>query len=181
MGPPASRRVDDSRLISAVLAGDEMAARALFERHVAGVHRVVWQITRDCDLTDDLVQDTFVRAFSRLGEVRKKESIAAWLRRIAVNLTLNAMQPSGTRGREVELIPEVHPVETEGDLMLRELIVEAIRRLTPRNRAVVFMTLDGYSHEEIATAIGITVAASKTRLSRAREQLREMLSPVLER
>lgn len=182
--------MEDRATIQRAIAGDPAAERALFDGHLARVHRLIFRMTGDPDLTDELVQETFVRAFDRLATFRFEARLSTWLSRIAVSVTLNALAAAkrrerGRRELQMELRME-RQIERQAvaaaadDPLVLARIERALRTLPDASRAVVAMCMEGYSHEEIARATGTSIAASKTRLSRARERLREMLPDVLE-
>lgn len=83
---------DEQSLITRVLDGDREAARALYEAHVHRVHRLVFRLCGDEELTHDLTQDVFIRAFDQLPRFRGEAALSTWLHRIAVSVTLNAMR-----------------------------------------------------------------------------------------
>lgn len=171
----------DSELIQRVLAGDELAERALYEAHVDRVYRLAYRLAgNDADLAQDFTQETFVRAFSRLREFQGRAAFSTWLHSIAVSVSLNGLRKvKRNREREVEL-DDVKPVafaarEAEPDLKQR--LSTAIAGLPEHYRAVFVMyDMEGYSHEEIGNTLNVPVGTSKARLSRAREKLREQLA-----
>lgn len=171
----------DSELIQRVLAGDEVAERALYEAHVDRVYRLAYRLAgNDTDMAQDFTQETFVRAFSRLKEFQGRSAFSTWLHSITVSVSLNGLRKvKRNRDREVEL-DEVAPVgftvrEAEPDLKQR--LSTAIAALPEHYRAVFVMyDMEGYSHEEIGSALNVPVGTSKARLSRAREKLREQLA-----
>jgi RNA polymerase sigma-70 factor (ECF subfamily) len=164
-----------------VLAGDEIAERALYEAHVDRVYRLAYRLAgNDLDLAQDFTQETFVRAFSRLKEFQGRSAFSTWLHSITVSVSLNGLRKvKRTREREVEL-DDVVPApfaarEAEPDLKKR--LHSAIAGLPEHYRAVFVMyDMEGYSHEEIGSALNVPVGTSKARLSRAREKLREQLA-----
>jgi RNA polymerase sigma-70 factor (ECF subfamily) len=173
--------LSDSELIQRVLAGDEVAERALYDAHVDRVYRLAYRLAgNDADLAQDFTQETFVRAFSRLKEFEGRAAFSTWLHSITVSVSLNGLRKvKRTRDREVEL-DDVTPApfaarEAEPDLKKR--LNSAIAALPEHYRAVFVMyDMEGYSHEEIGTALNVPVGTSKARLSRAREKLREQLA-----
>jgi RNA polymerase sigma-70 factor, ECF subfamily len=171
----------DSELIQRVLAGDEVAERALYDAHVDRVYRLAYRLAgNDADLAQDFAQETFVRAFSRLKEFQGRSAFSTWLHSITVSVSLNGLRKvKRTRDREVEL-NDVTPTgftvrQAEPDLKQR--LKTAIAALPDHYRAVFVMyDMEGYSHEEIGSALNVPVGTSKARLSRAREKLREQLA-----
>ena len=174
--------MSDSELIRRVLAGDAVAERALYDAHVDRVFRLAYRLANnDADLAQDFTQETFVRAFSKLHEFQGRSALSTWLHSITVSVSLNALRKvKRIRQREVEL-DDVTPVgfttarQAEPDL--KERLKHAIAALPEHYRAVFVMyDMEGYSHEEIGTALNVPVGTSKARLSRAREKLREQLA-----
>jgi RNA polymerase sigma-70 factor (ECF subfamily) len=179
--PGGGDRVEERQLIERVLAGDSTAERALYDRHVDRVHRLCWRLAGgDGDLAQDFVQETFLRAFDRLGEFRGQAALSTWVHAIAVSVSLNGMRKrKRLRDRETDLDgvePAATPVrEAEPDL--KERLRTAISGL-PEIYRVVFVMYDveGYTHEEIGAVLEMPAGTSKARLSRARAKLREELA-----
>jgi RNA polymerase sigma-70 factor (ECF subfamily) len=170
----------DNELITRVLAGDPVAERALYDAHVDRVYRLAYRLAGDADLAQDFTQETFVRAFNKLREFQGRSALATWLHSITVSVSLNALRKvKKIRQTEVD-IDEVAPVfstarEAEPDLKQR--LRNAIAALPEHYRSVFVMyDMEGYTHEEIGTVLGVPVGTSKARLSRAREKLREKLA-----
>jgi RNA polymerase sigma-70 factor (ECF subfamily) len=173
-------RVDERTLIARVLSGDPGAERALYDAHVDRVFRLACRLAGDEELARDCTQDTFIRAFERLGEFRGDASLATWLHTITVSVTLNGLRKTRRlRQRETEL-DETAPVgfaprEAEPDLKLR--LARAVDGLPEIYRVVFVMyDIEGFSHDEIGKALGVPTGTSKARLSTARAKLREALA-----
>jgi RNA polymerase sigma-70 factor (ECF subfamily) len=176
--------VSDAELIGRVLAGDPSAERALYDAHVDRVFRLVYRMAGDLDRTQDWVQETFIRAFERLGEFRGESALSTWLCSIAVSVSLNGLRKvKRFREREVAL-EDAAPVgftprEAEPDLKAR--MAQAIDGLPEGYRTVFLMhDVEGYSHGEIAASLGVAEGTSKARLFRARSKLRETLGAAME-
>ena len=173
--------MSDSELIRRVLAGDVVAERALYDAHVDRVYRLAYRLANnDPDLAQDFTQEAFVRAFSKLHEFQGRSAFSTWLHAITVSVSLNALRKvKKIRQREVEL-DEVTPVgyaSRQAEPDLKERLKNAIAGLPEHYRAVFVMyDMEGYSHEEIGSALNVPVGTSKARLSRAREKLREQLA-----
>lgn len=174
---------DEQALIARVLEGDRAAARTLYETQVHRVHRLVFRLCGDEELTHDLTQDVFVRAFEQLPRFRGESALSTWLHRIAVSVTLNAMRKVRrlqTREQSLEVAGAAQLVETgspPSDPELRERLTRAIEALPPGARAsVILHDIEGYTHVEIAAMQGIAVGTSKARLFDARVRLRQALA-----
>lgn len=174
--------MDDRELIRRASSGDETAEFELFRAYFARIHRLIFRMTGDPALADDLTQDTFVRAFDRLSTFRGEARFSTWLTRIAVTVALNELKrQSAERARWLPLPDDLADApSTPPQPFLMDRVERALETLSDHSRGVLAMYVEGYSHEEIASAFGISVAASKTRLSRARASLRETLSDVLD-
>ena len=172
--------MEERELISRVLAGDPSAERALYDAHVDRVFRLVYRMAGDIDKAQDYTQETFIRAFSRLQSFRGDAALSTWLGSIAISVTLNGLRKVRRRNeRELgldEVVPVGHMVrEAEPDLKAR--LTQAIDDLPEGYRAVFVMhDVEGYTHEEIATSLGVHPGTSKAQLFRARARLREALA-----
>jgi len=172
--------VDERELIARVRAGDGAAERALYDAHVDRVYRLAYRLAGDDDLARELTQDTFVRAFERLGSFRGESKLSTWLHAVATSVVLNGLRKAKRfRQRETDLDEATGissgPPPAEPDLKRR--LAQAIDRL-PKGYRIVFVMHDveGYTHEEIGAALGIETGTSKAQLSRARGKLREALA-----
>lgn len=167
---------DERTLISRTVAGDRVSARTLYDRHARRVHRLVFRICGDEELACDLVQDVFVRAFAQLAAFRGDSAFTTWLHRIAVTTALNQMRKVKRIRAHEEAIgdEDVHAAparEAEPDLKVR--LHAAIDALPEGLRMTVLLhDLEGYTHSEIGTMLGVAEGTSKARLFDARAKLR---------
>jgi len=171
----------DSDLIARVQAGDPAAEREFYDRHVDRVYRLILRMAGRADLAQDWTQDTFIRAFDRIGQFRGDSALASWLHTIAVSVTLNGLRTFKRRDAFAAPLEEAlesgrWPVNSEPDL--KERMRAAIDALPSGTRAVFVMhDVEGFTHEEIGAQLGVAVGTSKSQLSRAREKLRVALAP----
>lgn len=175
---------DERSLIARAVIGDRTAARALYDAHAARVHRVAYRICGDGELAADLTQDVFVLVFRELPKFRGESAFATWVHRIAVTVSLNAMRKvKRLREREMDLDEARHHEQESGDIDpdLRERLAAAIDALPDGLRvALVMHTIEGYTHAEVASALGIAEGTSKARVFEARAKLRKSLGDFLE-
>ncbi len=173
-------RADERDLIARVLLGDRSAARALYDAHVSRVHRVVFRLCGDAELAGEFTQDTFVRAFQQLAKFRGESSFATWLHRVAVTTAMNGLRKvKRIRDREVALehAGEMGAWEHGTDHALKQRLHAALEALPESQRSTLILhDLEGYTHQEIATTLGVAEGTSKSRLFMARNALRRTLA-----
>jgi RNA polymerase sigma-70 factor (ECF subfamily) len=144
------------------------------------------RIVRRHDVADDVVQDAFLRAYQALDRFDRQRPFGPWICRIAANLAVNHVRSPQAREEglpegladapSLEAGPLVGVLETEG----RAALDTAMERLSPEQRAVfVLRVFEELSYQEIADALGISPGTVMSRLSRARERLRDALTPYL--
>jgi RNA polymerase sigma-70 factor, ECF subfamily len=171
---------EERALIARVLAGDRLAARELYDAHAPRVYRVVFRLARDEVLAEEYTQDTFVKVFTRLTTFRGESRLSTWIHRIAVTMALNGLRTRRRRAeRELALDGvEALPAPTsQAEPDLKDRIRAAIEALPEMYRVpVVLFDLEGFTHAEISEMIGVPEGTCKSRLMRARAQLREALA-----
>lgn len=170
----------DSEIIAEVLRGNASAERELYDAHMDRIYRLAWRMAGDESLARDLTQDTFIRAFSRLADFRGDSSLSTWLHSIAVSVILNGLKKvKRIHGREMggDALPEVAISVREAEPDLKVRLRRAIELLPDGYRTVFVMhDVEGYTHEEIASALGVQPGTSKAQLFRARARLRTELA-----
>ena len=178
--PELRSAVEDRECIARARLGDERALRALYDTHVDRVYRLSYRMAGDAELARDFTQETFIRAFAKLNGFRGEAAFATWLHRIATTVALNGLRKvKRFRRREAELDEAAQVVSrgraAEPDLKTR--LRRAIDGLPVGYRTVFVMhDVEGYTHEEIAGALGVETGTSKAQLSRARAKLRAALA-----
>ena len=171
----------EPELIARVVAGDRLAARELYDAHVERVFRLAFRLTGETELARELTQESFVRAFAQLGRFRGESALSTWLHRVTISVVSNAMRKvKRFRARETDL-DEAGLISVDSraaDPDLREKLHRAIDELPEIYRTTFVMhDVEGYTHEEIASVLGVAEGTCKSRLSVARAQLREKLAP----
>lgn len=184
----------DKSLIESALGGNQGAYKELMERHRSAIFHIVLKIVRDREAVEDLVQETFMKAFASLATYRSEYKFSTWLYRIAANAaidflrkkrlkTLSLDAPISTADGETGSIdipdysysPEKEIEEREN----RMSINEAIDSLPEKYRLViVYRHKDDKSYDEIAEALDIPIGTVKARIFRARELLKKKLRPI---
>lgn len=172
--------MESTSLVARVLAGDQDAERELYDSHVDRVYRLVYRMVGDGELAADYTQDTFIRAFDRLATFRGEAALSTWITAIAISVVYNGQRKvKRLRAREVDLEhadPVAAPArEADPDLKLK--LAAAIEELPTGYRTVFLMhDVEGYTHQQIGSALGIQEGTSKAQLSRARAKLRQQLA-----
>jgi len=172
--------VDQLELIGRVRAGDPEAERQLYDAHVDRVYRLAYRMTGDPDRSADCTQDTFIRVFKHLDGFRGEAALSTWITSIAISVIYNGQRKmKRLRERETEL-DEAAAVATStraSDPDLKDCLTSAVDALPDGYRTVFVMhDVEGYTHQEIGSALGIQEGTSKAQLSRARAKLRHALA-----
>jgi RNA polymerase sigma-70 factor (ECF subfamily) len=174
----------DQLVIQRAIAGDERALRSLWSQHAPHIDAVVRRLVGgDLDLAADIAQDVWIQIFRALPSYRGDAQFGTWAHRIAVNRTLNALRRS-KRLAKIESEIEENTASVEPDDVrpfVLASIEDAAAKLAPGARTVFILhDVEGYTHEEIAAALGITTGGSKSQLFKARARLRRLLAHLIE-
>lgn len=144
------------------------------------MYNVSYRITGRQEDAEDALQEAFISAFKNLSSYRADATFGAWLKRIVVNKSINAL-----KRRKHELMPddetwdrgEIEPAGDYREELTIDRVKKAIEELPDGYRAVLSLyLLEGYDHQEIAGILGITESTSKSQLNRAKGKLREKLT-----
>jgi RNA polymerase sigma-70 factor (ECF subfamily) len=172
--------VNDTQLITRVVAGDAAAERELYETYVDRIYRLAFRLAGDDELARDFTQATFIRAFEKIGSFRGESSLSTWLHSIGVSVALNGLRKTKRlRNREAPMEEGlmVGVTRREADPDLKERLARAIDALADKYRTVFVMhDLEGYTHEEISGTLSIPIGTSKSHLFQARSKLRVALA-----
>jgi len=175
--PEAAARADAVLVARALRDADSIAFGQLVQRHQGAVRSQLRRLTgRDEAWVDDLAQETFLRAWRKLGQFRAQARFSTWLHRIAYTVFLQSI-----RGRPavIERDPSVEaPSLAElGDASLRHDLDRAMQKLPEAERMALTMCYDfDMSHREAAYVLGIPEGTVKTHVARGKAKLRESLS-----
>lgn len=174
----------EGTLLERARQGDPSAQRALYDTHVDRIFRLTFRMTGVEHSARELTQDTFVRAFARLDGFREDAAFGTWLHSIAVSVTLNEIKRAKrdhARSAPLEHASTMGLETPLSDPVLRERLQAAVAGLPTGCRTVFLMhDAEGFTHEEIAAALGVTTGTSKAQLSRARARLRVALADFAE-
>ena len=177
---------DNAELIQRVLDGDDGAFSALVKKYQRSVHALVWRKIGDFHIAEDITQETFLKAYQRLSTLKKPQRFASWLYVIAANhcstwlrkKRLWTQSLEDTNSAQLEkatysgyVIAENERTTAESQ---REVVKKLLAKLQESDRTVITLYyLGGMTYEEISEFLGVSVAAIKNRLYRARNRLKE--------
>lgn len=168
----------DTEDVALAQAGDTRAFERLYRRHVVRIHSLCRRMVGP-ELAEDVVQDVFLRAWSKLALFQSKSSFGTWLYRLAINVCLARRTRAGKRrdrftSDEIALERARSPRQRPDARMDLD---RAVDRLPPRAKQVfVLHDVEGYKHREIGEMLGISAGTSKSQLHEARMALREHLT-----
>jgi RNA polymerase sigma-70 factor (ECF subfamily) len=170
----------EPELIARVVAGDRLAARELYDAQAPRVFRLAFRMTGDEDLAREMTQETFIRAFAQLDKFRGESALSTWMHRVTLSVVSNAMRKVKrfrTRETDLDEALTISAPSAEADPDLKEQLYRAIDELPEIYRTTLVMhDVEGYTHDEIASTLGVAEGTCKSRLSVARAQLREKLA-----
>jgi RNA polymerase sigma-70 factor (ECF subfamily) len=183
----------DAAAIAQIRDGNADAFRVLVERHSRSVFRLTFRMTGNEQDAEDLVQETFLRAYRQIRRYDGRASFGTWLYRIAANCSLDLIRSRKRRQEQQtavdedgqELTAAVRSEAPEPDRLafsseLQQLLVPALERLSAVERtAFVLRHYEGMCIEEIGEALGVQAGAAKHSVFRAVQKLRRALEPAL--
>lgn len=178
--PPPSQE-GDARLVVRSRDGDRKAFELLVRRHLAVARRVAIGVTKDSHDADDVCQEAFVKALTKIEDCRNPERFRSWLLTIVKNTALNAVDRE--RRRRTEPLEHAGTLESGGNPeayaereALRERLAGAVEKLSEMQRRVLLLhDYEGWTHVEIAEELDIAAGTSRYHLHAARGNMRELL------
>ena len=194
---PSQAGFDEAPFVAQARKGDDRAFAELVKRYEAKIFRLAQHITQNREDAEDVLQETFLRAYEHLDQFQGNSKFYTWIVRIAVNQALMKLR----RRRTDKSVSLDESIDTGEDTVTREIAAwdedpeqrfsreelgeildSAIQTLAPTYRSVFLLRdVDDLSTEETAEALGLSVPAVKSRLLRARLQLREKLTRYFKR
>jgi RNA polymerase sigma-70 factor (ECF subfamily) len=187
--------VTDAAVVAQVLAGDRDVFRVLVDRHSRSIFRVVYRMTGNQQDTEEIVQETFLRAYKSLARFELRANFSTWLYRIAVNRTLDFLNARKTQmTKDTYQIVDNPGADDSAQIQLpasgpgpdrlllsaemKGKIAGALGLLTPAERVAFTMRhMEGRSIEEISQTLNLKASAAKNSVFRAVQKLRQQLEP----
>jgi RNA polymerase sigma-70 factor (ECF subfamily) len=186
----------DLAVVTKARLGDADAFRALVERHGRPLFRLAFRMTGNQHDAEDVVQESFLRAWRQLGKFDERASFGTWLYRIATNCSLDVMRSRKRRAKQ-EAGPEAAGSEMEDPILslpsgdptpervamsgeVRERVAEAMNELSASERtAFVLRHFEGMRMEDVSRVLGCQPGAAKHSVFRAVQKLRRALEPLV--
>jgi RNA polymerase sigma-70 factor (ECF subfamily) len=166
------------RLIENCLNGDIKAQYQLYKQYSKAMYNIAIRFLNNKMDAEDILQESFIKAFNSLGELKNKDLFGSWLKRIVINNCISLQRKRKIAFEEINEDKFGELVELEEDVPEVDpaLVHDAIKELPPKGRTVlVLRALEGYSHKEIAETLDISVSTSKTQYHRALSLLNKKL------
>ena|SRR5690606_5052695 len=167
--------MDHQKLVRDCLKGKLQAQRMLYDEFAKHMLGVCYRYTRSMKDAEDVLQEGFVKVFSKLGQFKSEGELGAWIRKIMVNTALNYLKRNKKYQDEMYFTENyLHPV-TDQDPVVRidaKDLAHLIRQLPPGYQVIFNLhAVEGYSHVEIGEMLGISDGTSRSQYSRARNLL----------
>ena len=194
--PVNPERAIDQKLVEKAQKGDKRAFGILVEKYHKKLTRLLSRMVRDQSEIEDIVQDSFVKAYRAINNFRGDSAFYTWLYRIGINTAKNHLVSLGRRPKamnEVEIEDvenfedgdELRSIETpENTMMTKEIVAtvnDTIEGLPDElKEAISLREMDGLSYEEIAELMQCPIGTVRSRIFRAREAIAEKLKPLIE-
>ena len=193
--------IDDAVLVEQCRQGDSEAMERLILKYQNRIYNVILKICANADDAAELTQETFVKVIENIDKFEGRSSFYTWAFRIAVNLTLNYCQRSGRLGlRSLDAEADEHhgqarqqlkeflnddsspdPAAVAANKELCEIVVRALMKLDDAQRTVVVLRdIEGMNYAQIAKVLDVELGTVRSRLSRARSNLREIMEAILQ-
>lgn len=173
----------NKKLVEKARQGDQQAMYRLYKMYLPAMYNTCIRIVANKFDAEDIIQESFVSAFSKMDGFRGDSSFGAWLKRIVVNKSLNHL-----RGKKLSYVDydniQIEDTNSEVDDLPdipMEMIHEGIKSLPEKARVVLNLyLLEGYMHKEIAEMLGISESTSKSQYLRAKDLLKSILVKQIE-
>jgi RNA polymerase sigma-70 factor (ECF subfamily) len=176
--------ISESDLIEGCIKGDRKMQYELYERYAPKMYGVCLRYAANNEEAEDILQEGFIKVFKKIGSFRSEGSFEGWIRRIFVNTAIEQFR----KKTYLQPITEQEESTIEGkylsvlDSLAEKDIIELVQQLSPGYRTVFNMyVVEGYTHKQIAEALGISEGTSKSQLSRAKLILQELVKKHIEK
>lgn len=168
----------DKELIESAKFGNRQAQYSLYDSYKKAMYNTCLRMVDDQGDAEDILQEAFISAFTKLGSFHYESTFGAWLKRIVINKCLNHLQRKRIDVQSIDQLPEID--EQDNDEEEFEYSVEMVRRAVyklPKGYKVIISLylFEGYDHSEISEVLGISASTSKSQYHRAKKKLIEII------
>jgi len=168
-----------SDLLAGCLRHHRRSQEVLYRQFYGYAMGICLRYTQTPEEAVEVLNDGFLKVFTKLNQYDPMQPFKPWLRRILINTATDYYRQAAPHYYQKDIEAAGHEKSQEADVlstMEYEYLLTLVKQLTPAYRIVFNLyAIDGFSHDEIATQLGISVGTSKSNLARARENLRQML------
>lgn len=183
--------VDENKLVNKAVKGDNSAFEALMEKHMGIIYNIALRMAANQDDAEDMTQEIMIKIFRSLGSFKGNSKFSTWIYRVAVNTCLDELKKKKNK-KHLSLDAEISGDDGENQIEikddspspeklaeqneLRDMVAAAVKLLSDEHRAVIVLRdIRGMSYSEIAGILGCSDGTVKSRISRARAQLKMIL------
>ncbi len=174
---------DELQIIEAAKKGDAKAQKKIYETYAPLMMSVCLRYMGDMETAKDLMQDAFIKLFTKINTFEGRGAFAGWVRRVFVTTCLESLRKKSALKQSTPIEYVDYSLHDGGFSVIEKMSADEIMRLVaglPENFRTVFnlYVIDGYSHAEIAELVGITEVNSRTLFLRARKLLQELIEKI---
>ena len=178
--------MDEQMIIDACMRGESWARKRVYEIYAPTMMSLCMRYVGDRETAQDLLQDGFVKVFTKIDMYSSKGAFAGWIHRIFVTTSLEYLRKADALRSAVDIADYDEQLDDVDVSVLDKLstddLMHCVEKLSHGYRTVFNMyAIEGYSHNEIAEVLGISVATSKTQFLRARNALQKSVKQLIER
>ncbi len=161
-------------LVDRCINGERLAQKQLYDQYKAAMFTIALRILNDYDMACDTLQDAFLEVFKDLKNFKRQSTLGAWIKTIVIR---QAIKKNKFEYRYLPFDPDEHDTLVEQLQNINSIEIDnAINQLPDGYRSVfTLVTVEGYSHKETATLLGITEVTSRSQLHHAKKQLQTLL------
>ena len=175
-------------LIALCQSGNQHAQLEIYNRYYKAMYNTAFRIVKNSFEAEDIMQEAFLSAFTKLNSLQEASTFGAWLKRIVVNKSIYHYNKNG-KYQNIPVDGVLYKLEDESSSISSEetesgnkvkVIIQAINSLKDNYRiALTLHLIEGYDYEEIGDVMKVSYANSRTTISRAKEKLRQALEPII--
>lgn len=180
---PTNQNIE--QLLEQCTIGNQRAQMEVYNRYYKAMYNTAYRIVKDSAEAEDIMQDSFLTAFSKLGTLKEKVTFGSWLKRIVINNSIYHYNKN-SKYNDVPLDDVMYKVEDDIGMpenheytnLKAQQVMETMKELKDNYRlSLTLHLIEGYDYNEISDIMNISYANCRTTISRAKESLRQKLAP----